>query len=454
MGITHAFSKTCVALAMGAVLGVAVFGAAEYEDTDRLAAADEITASIADTKLRLLLTEVLDRNPRLARLEAEAAAVEQRSPQVKALPDPTATLTWFVMSPQTRVGPQRAAVSLMQRLPWFGTLKIDEQASLWDAVASRARLEAARIEIVTEARTDYHELQFLDIESRVVKEDRATLEHYAELALARYASGVGLDQAVIKIQAEITRTETRLLNIAERRSGVVARLNALRDRPQTTPVVVDAPDHGLPPTPDLEELRLRAMANRPEITEADARVEAAADRIEASKKAYSPDLVVGLNYGFVERRSDQAGRLNPPEDNGQDILGLTGGVSVPIWGSSLEAGVEEGVQKRLAAEEGRREVTAAIDGKLGDLVHRIPLLIEQVKLYGKILFVQAEQSLRSAESAYAAGTVNALDLLDAERVLLQVRIAEARVRTDLDVATARLEGVVAGPLNETHREVE
>jgi outer membrane protein TolC len=40
-------------------------------------------------------------------------------------------------------------------------------------------------------------------------------------------------------------------------------------------------------------------------------------------------------------------------------------------------------------------------------------------------------------------------LLDAERVLLQVRIAEARVRTDLDVASARLEGAIAGPLEVT-----
>ena len=74
-----------------------------------------------------------------------------------------------------------------------------------------------------------------------MEEDRATLEHYGELALARYASGVGLDQAVIKIQAEITRTDTRLLSLAARRATVVARLNALRDRPQATPVVVAAP---------------------------------------------------------------------------------------------------------------------------------------------------------------------------------------------------------------------
>ena len=443
-----------VALIVACVLSAPDFAVADSEETGNLTAAEGIVASVSDAKLRLLLEEVLERSPRLARLEAEAAAVEQRSPQVKALPDPMATLTWFVMSPQTRVGPQRAAVNLTQQFPWFGTLELDEQAAMWDAVAGRARLEAARIEVLTEARTDYHELQFLEVERRVVEEDRATLDHYAELALARYASGVGLDQAVIKIQAEITRTETRLLNLAARRATVVARINALRDRPQTTPVVVaDSRDTQSVPLV-LEELRRRALEARPEIAAADAAVEAAASRVESTKKASSPNVVVGLNYGYVSRRNDEAGRLDPPEDNGQDIFGLTGGISLPIWRSSLDAGIEERVQNRLAAEEGRREVTAVIDGKLGDLVHRIPLLEEQVSLYDSVLIVQAKQSLQSAESAYAAGTADALDLLDAERVLLQVRIAAERVRSDLDIARAQLEGVIAGPLVNARGEVE
>jgi len=446
--------KFSVESIVACVLLVASVAAAEIEEPRGRTAAEDIVVAVTDVKLRLLLEEVLARNPRLARLRAEAAAVDQRTPQVKALPDPTATLTWFVMPPQTRVGPQRAAVNLTQQFPWFGTLDLDEQATLWDAVASRATLEAAKVKVLTEVRTDYHELQFLRVESLVVGDDRATLEHYGELALARYASGVGLDQAVIKIQAEITRTETRLLNLAARRATVVARLNALRDRPQATPVVVAAPKSRQPVALDLAGLRSRALDGRPEIAAANAMVEAAASRVESTKKAYSPNVVVGLNYGYVSRRDDEAGRLNPPENNGQDILGLSGGISVPLWRSSLEAGVEEGVQNQLAAEEGRREATAAIDGELGDLVHRLPLLNEQVQLYDDVLIVQASQSLRSAESAYASGTADALDLLDAERVLLHVRIAAGRVRSDLDVAYARLEGVIAGPLAPVHGEVK
>jgi outer membrane protein TolC len=63
-----------------------------------------------------------------------------------------------------------------------------------------------------------------------------------------------------------------------------------------------------------------------------------------------------------------------------------------------------------------------------------------------VLAIQAAESLRSAESAYGAGTLNALDLLDAERVLLEVRIASARARADYAIAVAQLEGTVAEPV--------
>ena len=444
MEVLRRYSTICAVLLAGAVMA-----AADTEAPAALSAADEIASSVTDVKLRLLLEEVLDRNPRLARLAAEAAAAAQRTPQVKALPDPTASLTWFLMSPQTRVGPLQATINISQSLPWFGTLELEEQAAVLDAAASRARVEAARLAAVTTARNAYLDLQFLDAESRLAREDRTTLEHYSELALARYASGVGLDQAVIKLQAEITRTDSRLLGIAARRAEVVARLNSLRDRTQATPVVVAEPGVRWSVELDPEALRRRSLAGRPEMAAATAVAEAAGVRVERSKKAYSPNLMVGLRYGFVGRREDEAGRLLPPEGNGDDDLALTAGVSLPVWRSKLRAGVEEGTARRLAADEAVREAAASIDAELGELLHRIPLLEEQVDLYENVLIVQARQSLLSAESAYAAGTAGALDLLDAERVLLQVRVAAARARIDLDIAYARLEGAVAGPLEVT-----
>jgi outer membrane protein TolC len=141
----------------------------------------------------------------------------------------------------------------------------------------------------------------------------------------------------------------------------------------------------------------------------------------------------------------------PVEGNGDDILGISAGINLPVWRKKLAAGVEEAAQHRLGAEQQRRAVATDIEATLGDLYSRIPLIQQQVLLFDDILIIQAEQSLQSAEAAYTASTAGALDLLDAERVLLQVRIGAERVRADHAIAVAQLEGAVAAPLSQFER---
>jgi outer membrane protein TolC len=429
------------------LLAVAPYHAAGAGQSGVGSPTESIVDSLRDAELQRLVSDALDRNPGLAVLAAAARAAEQQAPQVRSLPDPTASLTIFLMAPQTRVGPQRASVSLSQKLPWFGKLKLKEQAAMLAAAAAWTRVETLRLELLTRVRGLYLELQYLDREAEIVAEDQTTLEHYEELAQARYASGVGISQTVIKIQAEITRARLRLLSISERRAALHSNLNALRDRPDGTPVTPATAAIGDGPVPPISSLRERALVARPELAEAQVLIDAAGIRVELAKQERKPDLRIGLSYALVGSRDDNAGRLSPPAGNGDDILGLTGGINLPIWRDRLAAGVEEAVQQRLAAEESRRATVAEIDGNLADLAGRAPLIREQLQLFDEILTVQAEESLRSAETAYASGTASALDLLDAERVLLAVRIGAARARTDLAIAIANLEGVIAGSLD-------
>ncbi len=415
----------------------------------RSSAADRIRANL-EPDLAALVDEVLERNPDLARLRASAAASEQRAPQSRALPDPMAGLTAFLSTPETRVGPQQASATISQRFPWFGKLRLREREALLRAAAARLEVEARRLEMVTETRRLVHELAFLEAEERVVREDRATLSHFEELARSRYASGVGLSQAVIKIQAEITKDDYRLLGIETRQASLQAALNALRDR---------AADESLPgfvldgPRPEFadgmpETLLAVAREGRPEVARARLLLEATGVGIELAEKEYRPDVTVGLGYTLVGRRDDAPGRAAPPPGNGDDILGLTVGINLPVRRQKLEAAVLQASALESASREGLRSVLTAIQQSLGDLSARLPLTLDQLSLFEDLLLVQAEEALRSAETAYASGSQGALDFLDAERVLLDVRVASARALADSLVLVARLEGALGAPLTD------
>jgi outer membrane protein, heavy metal efflux system len=418
----------------------------KVKDSEPLPPANALLESLQNGAEYPLLAEVLERNPEIASLEAAARAAADKAPQTAALPDPMAAVTAYLWRPQTRVGPQNFTGSLSERFPWFGKLKLKERIALEEAAGARAKFEAARLRILTETRRLYDEIAFLQAFERIVHEDRATLAHYEELARARYVSGIGLEQSIIKIQAEITKDDARLLDIATRRAALLASVNALRDRPPETPVAVA-------PTPSPREahldpsaLRRTAFADRPEIAAADAAIARAEASRELARKEYAPDVTLGLSYTQVGNRTDPAGRMSPPPDNGQDILAISGGINLPVWRKKLAAGVEEAIQARLQAEQSKRGAVAAIDQSLGDLFARIPLTWQRLRLFDDVLLVQADQSLRSAEAGYSSGTLAALDLLDAERVLLEVRIQASRTRTDYRIAIAELEGAVGAPI--------
>jgi len=451
--VTHAarFKPAFRLAVIGSLLGLVSLGAQEAPAADTGAEPSPVTnqliASLAPPHAALV-DEVLERNPDLARLRALASASAARAPQVRALPDPMVALTAFALTPETRVGPQEAAAAISQRFPWFGKLQLKERQALLDAEAARQAVEAKRLALITETRRLAYELGFLAAQETILSEDRETLVHYEELARARYASGVGLEQAVIKLQAEITRDDNRLLELANRRAALASALDALRDRPAGgAPPSVALPDGPSPlATLDLATLRSEAIERRPEVARARAMLAATGVGAELAQKEFRPDLTVGLGYTLVGKREDAPGRAMPPPGNGDDILGVTVGVNLPIWRQKLEAGVVEASARETAAQEDLRSTVTGIDQSLGELVARLPLLDEQLALFAGLLSTQAEEALRSAEAAYAAGSAGSLDLLDAERVLLEVRIGTARMRADSLIARARLEGALAAPL--------
>lgn len=402
--------------------------------------ADFIVENLTDTGLRDLLTEVLERNHGIAELRARMAAAAFRSTAVRKLPDPTAEVTAFVLSPETRVGPQRFAARLNQRLPGGGKRGISERTADLERRALEAEIQALRLELVSRARRLVVELDYLDEARRVIANDRTTLEHYEEIARARYASGMGLQMDAIQLQAEISRLEARQSEIAGRRAGVVAEINQLRDRPGS-PVDLHAP--ALSPVVDLDWDRLRelALASRPELAADRARIDRSAALMDLAGKDRSPDFSVGLTYAYVERRTD----VDVPQ-NGQDVLGISGGITIPLWKTGNHAKVETAARMQLAEEASRRSTITAIQRQLEDLRGRIPEIRRRLALLEDVLPIQSEQALTSAEAAYAAGRVDALALLDAERLLLDVRLTAARSRSDLAIAFIDLEAAVGAPI--------
>jgi outer membrane protein TolC len=414
--------------------------------------ADALVGALDDPRLAALLGEVLADNPSIAAARARARAAEARPAQAGARPDPVASVTAFLLQPETRVGPQQLALSLSQRFPGFDRLELSERAAVEAAVAAGARLEEARLVAVTEARRWYYELAFHDEHESVLRRELELLRHFEEVARSRYAAGVGLQAAPLQLQAEVTRMEVELLRVEQSRRSAIAALNALRGRAPGEPVGGAALPEAVPAPPAPERLVEAALAARPSLAAAAAEIEAAGTRLEVARRAGKPSFTVGLGYTLVGRRDDPAGRAQPPRGNGDDIVSVTTAVNLPVRRRAIAAGVEEAAAGREAARQERRWLVAALSRDAVDLGDRVRLLGRQLELFEGVLSVQAEEALQSVQDAYSTGSTGSLDLLDATRVLYDVELATARTRADRAIALARLEGLLGAPLRDAREE--
>ena len=139
--------------------------------------------------------------------------------------------------------------------------------------------------------------------------------------------------------------------------------------------------------------------------------------------------------------------LAPPPDDGQDIWGIEGGIRIPIWRHQRHARLEEATAQRSAGEFSRKQIESKIESRIADVTQRLEITWKQLRLLEDLLIVQAEEALESAQAGYIAGTLNALDLFDANHLLFDARTAVARTKADYRIAEAELEGAVGRPIS-------
>ena len=419
------------------------------DDGSAPSVAEVVAQAEPDPVLRALLLEALSRNPHLATLGASAMAAASKADRVGGLPDLQLMVTGYVEPPETRVGPQRLMATVGQQLPWGGKRQKTSDAQRHRAREVDAALAAAQLELVTSVRRLYHELGFVLAEQIISEDFRQHLIQHEQIARSRYTSGAGAGQGVLKLQAEITRVDRGLLDLTERANSLTERINGLVDRAPGTALKAQPPAGLRQIVVDREALSRIALSTRPEMQGASARVSAAESEMELAEQKSRPDFMLGLTYAWVDERDDPAGRLSPPPDNGQDIWGIQGGIRIPLWRQQRHAGLEEATAKRSAGEFSRLQIESQIESRIADVAQRLDLTWRQLRLLEDLLIVQAEEALQSAQTGYVAGTLNALDLFDAEHLLFDTRTAVARTKADYLIAQAEMEGAVGRPIGGT-----
>jgi len=348
-------------------------------------------------------------NPGLqAAFERWQAALSRISP-AKALPDPRFTFSYFIEEVETRVGPQRRSLALMQTFPWLGKLKSRGDAAARAADAVEQEYEAARLNVFYEVKQAYFEYYYLARAVETAEENVQLLTYLEEVALTAYASGAGSHADVIKAQVELGRTEDLLRSLRDKRRPVMARLNAELNRPPDAVLPWPQPIEGDQAVFGDEQL-FAWLEESPRLRAADFAAQSRKAQWSLAKKLVIPDLALGVKVIDTD-----PARMPGIEDSGKDPVVATFSVNLPLWFGKYRA---------EAREKKARDAERKID------------------LYGELLIPKAELHFEVTQQAFITGKANFLDLIDAQRTLLEFELAYERARADHQQKLAELEMLV------------
>jgi outer membrane protein TolC len=375
-----------------------------------------------------------------AKFEGWKAALEQ-IPQVKALSDPKFTYGYFIEEVETRVGPQKQKFGIMQVFPWFGKIQARTDMAAAKAQAAKQRYETTKLALFRQVKEAFYEFAYLATAIDIAKQNLELLQHFEEVARTKYRTAAAIHPDIIRVQVELAKLEDILKSLEQLREPTVAKLNSVLNRPIDAELVW--PEKGQPENVPLDRRHIIQALKRanPELAELSWEIQAAKSSVKLAKKKFYPDIGVGLDWIQTD------GAVSPGlKGSGDDPVILMFSMNIPLWQNSYKA-AEQQAKANVRKIQGQR---ADIENKILSRVFTVLYDIEdsqrKTHLYGDVLISKAEELVQASETAYQAGTIDFLSLIDAQRMLLKYELAYERAVTNHQQKLAELEMLVGAEL--------
>ena len=389
-----------------------------------------------------LLEYARKQSPELAAMRLEAEAVAERVQPAGALPDPVLRVELMNInnygndaSPSLlpwRVGETR--YTLMQMLPGWGKRDLRRDVAAAEAKAANARSDATWAELAMRIKTAYAEYYRAAGNERLTREVLDLMTRLEQIAQARYAGGLAVQQDAIRAQLEQTAMRSELIALDSEKRQLRARLNALLARDGGAPL---ADPHALRVLPklastDAAALAERARASNPQLQAELARLAAAQKSRDLAFRNRNPDFQVGVLPTQMRSRITS--------------WGLMLEMNIPLQQESRRSQEREAEAMVGAARQRSAALAQQLLGELAGNLAAFDAARRTESLVTSQLLPQSNLSLQSALAAYENGKVDFATLLDAQRQIAKARQDLLKAQVEAQMRLAEIERILGEEL--------
>lgn len=391
------------------------------------------SASLPAVSLGLSLAEAeqraLARNPVLSASRAAAEAAEGDAQQAGLLSNPELSYGRENLGNDKLTGfdGPTSTWQLSQRLELAGGRSARRDSAQGEAEVARLRAGRERSLLLAEVRNSWVEV--LAAQQRV-----AFAEELGQVVRST-RDAVALQVKAGKVSpVELTRVEVAAATLQRREQQAKLTLGMTRQKLATLQGL-STPDFGslppnLPPVqplPPAQELA-QTLHNNPALKEAQAQTQAREAGLRAARAGRLPSLTLSVGQTQFEDAGESAWQM---------------GVGLPLPLFDRNQGATRAAEARLREAHAQEEaVTQGLQAELDILYPQVQVLDQQLQSFEKTVLPASEEAFQAVNKGYRFGKFGLLDVLDAQRALIDTRFDYLDTLTDYHRQRNRLDALM------------
>ena len=392
----------------------------------------------ARTALADVVAEALARNPEIVAAQKRYDAARQRPVQERSLPDPMVSAGYSANGrpwPGAGLGTEPTSnigFMVSQEVPYPGKRDLRASIASRDADAEFQQIDAARLSVVARVKQSYFRLAYAHAVTGVLARNRDLLDTLLKVSENRYAVGRAAQQDVIKAQTQLSILELRLERVGQERATREGELNALLNRPSSTPIGEPDDLHLTTFEQSMDVLIAAANAHAPMLRRDQILIERSQLAVDAARREYKPDLALTGGYYYM-------GAMPPMYEFRVDV-------KVPLQRARRAAAVAEQLSTVDAARSTYDSTRLSLQSRLEQDFRMAATSVRLARLYRDTVLPQARLALESSMASYQTGSVDFLSVLTNFGTVLEYEMTYFDELATYHTAVSRLEEMTGTPI--------
>lgn len=392
-----------------------------------------ISISSYSQSLQEYLTIAESNSPKLKAMYYTYESALEKVNEVGSLPNTTIGAAYFVQEAETRVGAQKAKLSVSQMLPWFGTLDAKKESASFKAMAQFNTIDLVKRKLFLNVKTTYFQLFELQAKEQIITENIEILKTFESLALNELENNRATMVDVLKIRMEKNELLNTLSSFEENLKAKQISFNLILNQPENILVNI-ATNIKLLENDNVFQKEM--ISENPQLLKLDNLHSAIGQSELATKKAGLPTIGLGLDYIFVEKRE-----VENLFENGKDIIMPMVTVSIPLFSKKYSSKQKQLKLEQKAIEstkvETRNQLVSLFEKSMANLKNAknsIKTQLENIE--------QANQAQKVLLAAYQTSKMDFEQLLEIQQLTLKFQFKMATSKKEYAIQKSTIEFLI------------